>query len=234
MKEEDKIERFNRELDSRLQGRKPQQDDGMDKMAALLAGADFSADSRIKDSLRARLLAKRDGKAGFWRELLEMVFSPHPALAAAAACAMILVVSGVLNRQGWQWQAVPEPQPVPATEESVLPSAETGRAIPVSVVESVPERAPEGKPVPVPRKERKDEGGGLFAALPAQGLLKVRSIKAEDLKSGMKTADLIEKVQGRRRSHADGETTTWELEGGTVVLERKVITEDILFERRKF
>lgn len=233
MKEEEKAERFNRELDSRLHGRGARQDDGMDKMTALLAGADFSADSKIKESLRARLLAKRDGKAGFWRELLEMVVSPHPALAAAAACAMILVVSGVLNRQGWQWQGEAARKAAPATVESVQPAAETTRAEPADIVEPVPERAPESKPVPAPPRVREEENG-LFASLPSQGLLEIRGIKAEDMKSGIKTADLIEKVQGRRQSHLDGETTIWELEGGTVVLERKVITEDMLFERRKF
>src|SRR3989338_7394393 len=98
MKETEQAELFNRELDALLlEGKAPSfsSDPGALSLAAGLAGADFSGEALIKESLRARLAG---GEAGGFMKALRELFANNYARAAMAA-ALLLVALLPLSRR---------------------------------------------------------------------------------------------------------------------------------------
>ncbi|PKM96801.1 MAG: hypothetical protein CVU79_11565 [Elusimicrobia bacterium HGW-Elusimicrobia-3] len=170
MNEVEQAELFNRELDAILQGggTPSASGDGALRLAASLAAVDFSGESRVKASLRARLIPAGEGFASLLRGLL----ANNYARAAFAAAAIAVALLPSARRQ-------PAPAPQPA------------------VVAQIPAPAPLGATVPPPSAltsrlpaslRESGSAGPLFASLP-MAELRGEPIKAPvmELSSGNKT-----------------------------------------------
>ncbi|KAF0154581.1 MAG: hypothetical protein FD189_1833 [Elusimicrobia bacterium] len=140
MSENEAAELFNRELDVLLRdGRPPfpSHDEGLIRAAGVLAAADFSADSRVREELRARLTGENEG-GGLLVLVAEAVNAAAFKVLFAAACLLLLVT-----------QVVRQPARAP------LPPAPTA-SLPASVKDAAParrclRRRASLSPVPPPR-----------------------------------------------------------------------------------
>lgn len=170
MNETEQAELFNKELDALLQGggTASASGDGALRLAASMAALDFSAESRVKSSLRARLVPAGEGFASLLRALL----ANNYARAAFAAAAVAVALLPLARRQ-------PAPAPQPA------------------VVTQIAAPAPLGAPVPPPSALTSrlpaslggaGSSGPMFASLP-MGELRGEPIKAPvmELNSGSST-----------------------------------------------
>lgn len=159
MNEVEQAELFNRELDAILQGGGAPSfspDQGAIDLAAAIAAADFSGDSRIKSSLRASLLP---AGAGFLSSLRSL-FSNNYARAAFAAAAIAVALLPLARRQ-------PAPQ-APAVAARI-PAAPAPLAATVQPPDALSGR--------LPASLRGSGGSGpLFASLP-MGELRGEPIK---------------------------------------------------------
>lgn len=168
MNETEQAELFNKELDALLQGggTSPFSGDGALRLAAAIAAADFSGESRIKSSLRARLVPAGEGFAAGLRAL----FSNNYARAAFAAAAIAVALLPLARRQ---------PEPRPAVVARIPVPAPLGAAVP-----------PPALTARLPASLRGEAGaaGPLFASLP-MGELRGEPLKAPvmELSSGMTT-----------------------------------------------
>ena len=169
MNEVEQAELFNRELDALLRGggTPSASGDGALRLAASMAALDFSGESSVKSSLRARLVPAGEGLASLLRALL----ANNYARAAFAAAAIAVALLPSARRQ-------PAPQP-PA------------------VVAQIPAPAPLGTPLPPPEPltarlpaglRSGGSSGPMFASLP-MGELRGEPIKAPvmELNSGSRT-----------------------------------------------
>ncbi|MGD9641691.1 MAG: hypothetical protein AB7V08_03015 [Elusimicrobiales bacterium] len=169
MNETEQAELFNKELDALLRGGgiSSVSGDGALRLAASLAALDFSGESRIKASLRARLVPAGEGFAALLRGLL----ANNYARAAFAAAAIAVALLPIARRQ-------PAPQP-PAVVAHIAAQAPLGKPLPPS--ETLAARLPAAL-----------RGGGnsgpMFASLP-MGELRGEPIKAPvmELSSGSST-----------------------------------------------
>lgn len=170
MNETEQAELFNKELDALLRdgGAPSFSGDGALRLAAAIAAVDFSGESRVKGSLRARLVPAGEGLTS----LLRGLFSNNYARAAFAAAAIAVALLPSARRQ-----PAPVPQP--------------------GVVAQISAPAPLGTPLPPPeaftaRLPSALRGGGssgpMFASLP-MGELRGEPIKAPvmELNSGSRT-----------------------------------------------
>lgn len=159
MNETKQAELFNKELDALLQGggTPSASADGTLRLASSIAALDFSAESRVKSSLRARLLPAGEGFASLLRALLANNYAR--AAFAAAAIAVALLPSA-------RRQPAPAPQPAVVAQ---IPS-------PAPLVAPVPAIAPEVARLPASLREA-GASGPLFASLP-MGELRGEPIEA--------------------------------------------------------
>lgn len=146
MNEAELAEDFNRELDAVLNGGEPdlfRSDPGAMALAAAFARADFSGESKIKESLRQRIAA-----APGLAETLRGLFSGGYARAAFAAAVLALALLPLVRR--------PAPVPLPASPAAglikvsapALPLPVPGGAGPgQAVFASLPMPALRGEPI---------------------------------------------------------------------------------------
>lgn len=229
MTEKELADKFTAELDRKLSGAKGPDSDPMLKMAGMLAGTDFSSDSRVRDSLRARLMAKRAARVeSFWSRLREAIVSPHPAWAAGAACVLVLAVAGLLHQPSVklpdtarqdETAAMPTIAPVPdeaaanAVAQAVAPAY---RAVPAAAGSAGGQR----------------KAQGVFVSLPAVPLIETREISPEMLRENMTGDSVMRSVPGQLKGGDEGESISWDTDDGTLILEHRAITADTIFERR--
>jgi hypothetical protein len=203
MNEAEIAEKFSAELDAVLNGSGSgafAPDQGAMDLAASFARADFSADSKIKESLREKVA----GAPGLL-ETLRAFFSSGYARAAFAAAVLLVAVFPLLRRS---------PAPVTPSVQSVTASAVTAAQQPV------PAPAP-AQPAPAAAD------GGIFASLPMPEL-KGRPIKDFPIAPAGRMRIAVSK--GREVSLDGGSGIVWETEGGAYMLERRPVAPGELFE----
>ncbi|KAF0125238.1 MAG: hypothetical protein FD154_1976 [Elusimicrobia bacterium] len=218
MSENEAAELFNRELDVLLRdGRPPfpSHDEGLIRAAGVLAAADFSADSRVREELRARLTGENEG-GGLLVLVAEAVNAAAFKVLFAAACLLLLVT-----------QVVRQPARAP------LPPAPTA-SLPASVKDAAPARPALPPPPRVfiagPAAARPSAGGQIFASIPMAAPrgepLESFPIAAAGPGSPIVTAAAREvKVDG-------GTDLVMETDGAVLIIERRVTSHEELFERR--
>lgn len=145
MNEAEIAEKFNAELDAVLNGAAPgpfSPDPGAMALAARFAAADFSAGSRVRESLRERLAAPGPFAA------LRALFLNNYARAAFAAAALAVALLPLLRRPA----APPAPAPLVT---AALPQAPVAAPAPAR---------------PAPARPAAADDGGVFASLPMPAL----------------------------------------------------------------
>lgn len=206
MNEAELAEKFNAELDAVLDGAAPaafSPDPGAMALAARLAAADFSAESRVRESLREKM----GGRPGFLAAL-RALFSNNYARAAFAAAALVLAMLPALRRPA----APPAPGPLVT---AALPQA----ARP----------APAVKAAPAPRRAAPADDGGIFASLPMPAL---EPRRIDTFPIGPAGRMRIAVTQGREVSVDGGTGIIWETEDAVFMLERRALAPGELFEVR--
>ncbi len=229
MTEKELADKFAADLERKLAGAKRPEADPMLKVADMLSGTDFSSESRIRAGLRARLLAKGERRTeSFWSRLREAIVSPHPAWAAGAACVLMLVVAGLLHQPSAIFQdavrdnemaALPPGLPVTGKADDKIgmePAVQAQKALPRVTGLSSPKRTEDG----------------IFESHPAVPLISTREITPAMLSEKMTGDSAIRSVPGQLKGGEDGESISWDTDDGTLILERRVITVDTIFERR--
>ena len=220
MNGKDAAEQFNAELDRLFtggQGAAAAQDPAAIELAGKLARANFSADSKIREELRARLLAVPPAEAVeqaaqpfrlFFRTLLPVAF--------AAAC-VLLVVLPVVRRNS------ATPPAAPASAQSALPEVPRREAGPA------PRRAALHSALPAAAAEPAG-GESLFRAIPMAGLdgKHPQEFPIETRKEGFP----ITVQEGRTVAVPDGTDMVWETEDAVFTIEQRVTSEDEFFQRK--
>lgn len=206
MNEAELAEKFNAELDAVLNGAAPgpfSPDPGAMALAARFAAADFSAESRVRESLREKI----GGRPGLLAALRALAANNY-ARAALAAAALVLAMLPALRRPA----APPAPGPVVTAS---LPRP------------ALPEAAP--RVPPAPRAAAPADEGGIFASLPMPDL-KPRPVKNFPIESAGRLNLAVS--AGREVSVEGGSGIVWETEGGAFMLERRAVAPGELFEVR--
>ena len=214
MKEAEISELFNSQLDDLLKGgneRLFSHDPGAMALAGALARADFSGESLIKESLRARLAAKEGGGL---LEALRRLFSNNYARLAMAAAVVVVSLLPLARRHPVR---VPEAAaPVETASRPVAPAARESAAVSVPAAARKPSR-------PAPEK-------GLFASIP------MAELKAEPIKYFPIAAPAAlspEGAAGEKEAGPEaGPGAVFETKSAGFMLERRVITPADIFERR--
>lgn len=215
MKETEISELFNSQLDDLLKGGKEQlfsHDPGAMALAGALARADFSGESLIKESLRARLAAKESGGL---LEALRRLFSNNYARVAMAAAVLVVSLLPLARRNTGRVPEISAPV-VTASRPVKAPAARESAAVSMPAVARKPSR-------PAPAK-------GLFASIP------MAELEAEPIKEFPIAAPAApspesgagEKEAGPRK----GPEAVFETKSAGFMLERRVITPADIFERR--
>lgn len=206
MNEAEIAEEFSAELDAVLGGAAPapfSPDPGAMALAARFAAADFSAESRIKDSLREKL----DGRPGLLAAL-RALFANNYARAAFAAAALAVALLPALRRP-----AAP-PAPGPVVTASLPEAARPAPAVPA---------------LPAARAARSEEAAGVFASLPMPAL---EPLAVKTFPIGPAGRVSIGVSAGREVKVDGGSGIVWETEGGAYILERRAVAPGELFEVR--
>ncbi|HNW43923.1 MAG TPA: hypothetical protein PKI19_05410 [Elusimicrobiales bacterium] len=211
----DTIERFNAELDGLLSGAggaAASADPAALEFARKLAGADFSAESKIQRSLRARLLEKLP-VSGADKPAKPFSFGFGTFLQAALAAACLLLIALPLTRRDTPRRAEVPPRPaprVPAAAAAAMPAA---------------------PPPAAPAAHAEPAGpGGLFHSVPMAALSGGR--EQEFPIKTTKGEFPITLREGRKTGGPNEAAVTWETENAVFILERRIITADELFERK--
>lgn len=212
MNEVEQAELFNKELDALLRGGGAPSvsgDQGALRLAAAIAAADYSGESRIKESLRARLVPAGQGFAALLRALL----ANNYARAAFAAAALAVVLLPLARRQ-------PVPAPQPPAVVARIPAA------PAPLATTLPPGAPLPPTAPLAARLPAALGGAvgsgpLFASLP-MGELRGEPIKAP----------VMELSSGSRTERQGGTAIIFETGNGTFALERREVEPEQIFELR--
>jgi hypothetical protein len=174
----------------------------IDELSRRLARTDFSADSRIRESLRAELLGKQRSRR----------FSPARvaslALAASAVALILLLPFRSRLRPG------------------VAMSLETG-----VLLTSAPPREAAAKRAPAPERTLfpRDELG--LPILPGRLAANGRSDEAP-LIATLAVDRIIEIHRGRAIPRKDGRAVLWEIDGASYILETRRTSLDEIFETR--
>ncbi|MBU2575231.1 MAG: hypothetical protein KKH28_14270 [Elusimicrobia bacterium] len=240
MNENELAERFNRELDEVLSGRARRSpfspDPGAMEIADKLARADFSGDSGIRESLRARLVGADRGAGVFGRIMRLLMRNVYAQSALAAACLLLILLPvmrtgpGKTGHNGAKPSVHTSARPGAAAQLRISSAAVPGggRAAPVPAgVKTVPRRTAAAAPAPA---------GG---ALPGSGVF--RSIPMAALAAGRpggfpieskKGAYPIGRLKGRKLAFPKGSGVVWETEHAVFTLERREISPDELFQRK--
>lgn len=238
MKEEELAEQFSRGLDEAFSGggkpAGPGQDAGAMETAQKLARADFSGESRIREGLRAELLARAGENSGpGWFVLL---FRRSVWLQAAAAAACLVLVMLPVMRQEQKPAETGAANPLPAAAQS----ARAGTALPLRVssaaapgaqkqvpasAAAVPAPASDPSPARLPAAER-----GVFRSIPMASLSagRAREFPIESRAAGA----IFGRVKARKVSLPKGSGVVWETEHAVFTLERREISTEELFRRK--
>ena len=214
-------EEFNRELDGLISGAgaaSAVSDPEAMEIAGKLLRADFSADSGIKETLRARLVAAQAAPAiaaeepGLSFRALLKSFLP---VALAAACVLLVVVP-VMRRNA------PVQPVVPAVPPQVARPGVPGEVKPaLRLAPTAPVRAAAAEPA---------EEDGLFGSIPMAGL---GSGHGQDFPIETKKGGFpISVHEGHKTEVPGGEGIVLETEGAVFILERRAISMDDVFERK--
>lgn len=212
MNEMETAELFNKELDKLLQGGSAprfESDQGAMDLAAALAGADFSEESKVRESLRASLVPAGTG----FLEDLRGLLSGNYVRAAFAAAVLLVALLPLARRHGGH--APVAPAPVVAT----LP--ELPAPLPASAGQA--SRLHSGLASVVPAE-------GLFASVP-MGRLEPQRIKDFPIASAGPGAP-IALAEGREVKLQNGSGIVLETEGAVFTLERREIKPEDIFQVR--
>ncbi len=203
-------ELFNAELDALLRSGKERSflpDPGAIALAAELARADFSGQSLIKESLRARLNGEET--VGFF-EKLRALFSANYARAALAAAVLAIALLPLARRHAGRAPEVPAPPAI------------AGRPFQA--------RAPFSRLPAAPEPSVGGPAGGFFASIP------MAALEAEPLKdfpiASAGAGSPVVLAAGREVKLENGSGLVFETGSGVFILERRVINPEDIFERR--
>jgi len=222
MNGKDVAEQFNTELDGLFaggRGKTSVSDPAAMELAGKLARADFSADSKIRETLRARLVAGQPAPAAVAEEEVSpfrLYFKTLFPVALAAACVLLVIVP-VMRKNGTT------PPAAPSTAPQTRPS------VTVVEVKSETPRAARRAAVPAAAAEPAGEES-LFHSIPMAGLGggHKQDFPIESRKEGFP----ITVQEGHKTDVPGGADIVWETEGAVFILERRVISVDDVFERR--
>lgn len=198
MNEEEKAELFNDELERLLAGKLPDAescDPGAIKLAAEFVSADFSDDSRIRETLGQKLKA---GRRPAIAELLRGLLLNNYARAAAAAACLALAALPFFRTGGRApasgEPALPAPARTPVAALSPAPAAQPAapvfRAVPMAPLRGeplaeFPIRTGSGAPIALAEGRSEASGGSGSAVLweteSGTFALERRSVKPEEL-----------------------------------------------------
>jgi len=215
MKETEQAELFNRELDALLlEGKAPSfsSDPGALSLAAELAASDFSGESLIKESLRARLAG---GEAGGLIKALRELFANNYARAAMAVAVVVVSLLPLVHRY---------PGRVP---EVAAPAGTASRPVKAPAARA---SAPVSRPAAARKPSRPAPAKGLFTSIP------MAKLEAEPIKDFPIAAPAALSPEGeageKEASPEKGPGAVFETGSATFLLERRVITPADIFERR--
>lgn len=225
MSGQDTIECFNSELDAVLSGVGviSATDPAALELSIRLGRADFSAASKLRGPLRARLLARAGTApaaeparpfAAHFRVLLPAAF--------AAAC-LLLVLVPALRRNA----PLPGPGAAPA-----VPAPAAAVALPA--VTARPEAA--ARPAVVSRAvtaSARETGAvaALFGSVPMASLSGGGGAREFPIRTHKGVYPIVT-LKGRETTEPSGAAVTWETEDAVFRLERRVITPEELFEMK--
>ncbi|MDD5627841.1 MAG: hypothetical protein PHU21_02165 [Elusimicrobia bacterium] len=198
----DPADRFEADLEAFLAGRPlpPGADEAALAVAARLAQADLAAESRVRHSLRARLLARQARPS-----LLERLWPLRLPAGLAAACAAAALLLVLMRPRSPQAPLLPAPPDVIQPAAPAAPAAK-------------PLRVRRSRPVaPAPEALARSPFVSIPAASPFETHGKVRA------------GHPFVTVAGRRTRTAHGQAVVWELEHATVRLEERPVRIEELF-----
>jgi|GEM_PF-3594399 len=194
--------RFERDLEARASGRAPAPggDAAALAVAGRLAGADLAAESRVKESLRVRLLARARRQAPGCRPPWRFRLPAGLAGALAAAAIVLLLLR----------PRAPAPPTLPAPAMMVRESSRPASRRPL----------PAGAAARPRTKRLTARAEGVFLALPAGSPFEARR--------PVSGGSPFMTVTGHRTDTPRGRAVVWELDGATYMLEdRSVRIEDL-------
>ena len=177
-------------------------------LARGLMRVDFSVESRVRLSLRSRLLALekarvRRADSGIWNACLAGLWRlPMPMRATAVAVGVLLVLGLATTRR-------------PSRPPTRLASHGIGA-------------------MPRPRKvviriQRPPRGESALPILP--GRFAYQPARAEKIFSTLPAGRLIATTAGREVLLPDGRAVAWEIDGTTFMLERRLVSIEDIFEK---
>lgn len=218
MSEKEAAVLFNKELDVLLRdGRPPfpSHDEDLIRSAGVLAAADFSGDSRIREELRSRLTGESGG-TGFFALAADSFVAGTFKVVFAAAC-LLLVVTQVV-RQPVRRPAAPEPVTAPVQATRPAPAA------PRAASAGRPPRAAPRPPAPSPAAE------AVFASIPM-------SVPSGELLDGFPIVSVgtefpIATAQVREVEVPGGSDLVMETEDVVLIIETRETSHEEIFERR--
>ncbi|OIO01780.1 MAG: hypothetical protein AUJ51_07670 [Elusimicrobia bacterium CG1_02_56_21] len=225
MNEQEQSELFNRELDGFIRdGGQPAfaPEPGAMSLAVKLAGADFSGDSLIKESLRARLA----GAPGF-TDSLRSAFAGAYVRVSLAAAVLLLALLPLVRR----------PAPVPVSSGQAKPKVIAGLPLPAPALSEAGQPAGLGSSAPSLQSPRKvtfpsaaRPAGIVFVSVPMRRLETepVKEFPIAEAGAGLK----ITLAEGRPIMQGTGPGIVLKTERAPFPIERRVIKPEDLFERR--
>jgi len=221
MNENEAAELFNRNLDAAFAGgRRAASGPDPEAMetAAEFIRADFSGESAIKDSLRARFAMD----ARVIEASLDMpkLFRLNTYAQASLALACLVLIVAVLMRPGERRGAAPD---------SARPVAEIPyRGVPSLGIETADARPAGARPGGAAQDAARS-APELFHSIPMARLAgeRLENFPIETTAAGSP----IEVVQGRAVALADGNGVVWETEGAVFTLESREISPEDIFQR---
>ncbi|MCX5784770.1 MAG: hypothetical protein NTX59_03690 [Elusimicrobia bacterium] len=256
MNGKDPAERFNSELDGLFAGSRPggdESDPAAMETARKLFRADFSGDSKIKESLRAELLARARKTSGFGKVFRLLGHNTWLQAAMAAACLLLVLLP--IRRTTGQRAGVPGMAPVqyarsgfasPFQSSSVTVSGgivtarlqEPAPHFPQKVGETAAavsacgEICRKGSRQSAEQAHPPETGSvsGIFRGVPMAALAGGRPGKFPiEIKKG---AGPIKQLKGRRLALPKGSGVVWETEHAVFTLERRAISPEEFFQRK--
>ena len=243
MDEKRRAERFNRELDALLAGKGPAPE--LPEAARRLGEADFSKESRIRESLRRRLLERRSPAEGLFGGWLPRI----PVPAAAAAALLVLVAAFPLRQLVRRVPPATPVAPQPVSPSTAVrpekPRAPVGSYAPGAAGSGTVPAEPEGledselwrKPITAEDLIERVSAKDLMQSRPADGLIERRA--AEGLlgtvsgspMSPVPAQPVFSTVKGRKVTRQDRVQIVWETGDSVYILERRATSLEEIFER---
>ena len=238
MNGKDPAEQFNKELDGLFSGARrgaPDCDPAALETAKKLFRADFSVDSRIRESLRAELLA-RERKTS-WRGAIAWLLdhNAYIQIAMTAACLMLVLlpVMRIIRRRPVLTGAAPAAQAVRYGSSSPFQGSSvtvSGGIKTTRLMEPAQTAATNNAAAGPVRQPESELGAGIFRGIPMARLPGVNS--PDSTVATVKGSSPIVLNEGRKVGLANGSGVVWETENGVFMLERRATSVEEIFQRK--